>query len=258
MSGCQFPNFNPSVHIIPPEKVPVQGTDYQSVDPAVARSYFAIWARVDPLGRVFIYDESPRKEEGEWVTSDEEKGEGQTVYAGKGINWYKRHFRERERQHGMGEQGNDGKLEGWKGDRTPARRIGDPRGFATQAAAKDGGSSLMEEFGKEDVDDPENPETAGMVFEPAKVRARIAFEIEKVNDLLAYDPDKPIVCMVNEPRLYVSSRCQNLIRCMLNWAPDQGEDSPWKDPVDALRYLVAEPLYYQDPGVPEVVGGGGW
>jgi hypothetical protein len=242
MSGCQFPQFNPSVHIIPESKVPVVGTDYVSCDPATARSYFLIWARVDPLGRVFIYDESPRISEGEWVTSDGEKGEGQMLFAGKGINWYKRHIRGREREHA----------------REPGWRVGDPRGFATQAAAKEGGSSLMEEFAKEDADDPENPETAAMFFEPAPVRARIAFEIEKVNDLLAYDDNKEIVCMVNEPRLYVSERCQNLIRAMLNWAPDQGEDSPWKDPVDALRYLVAKPMYYQDPGVAEVVGGGGW
>ena len=38
----------------------------------------------------------------------------------------------------------------------------------------------------------------------------------------------------------------------------QGEKSPYKDPVDVLRYLFGEQLYYSDPEVPECSGGCGW
>ena len=107
------------------------------------------------------------------------------------------------------------------------------------------------------LNDGGTPDTAPLFFEPAKVRQTIMLDLEKVNDELSYKEDEPI-SVINEPRLYVMENCQNLIRAMFNWSPDQGSDSPWKDPIDALRYLFDEPLYYVDPAVPEVVGGRGW
>jgi hypothetical protein len=237
ISGCQFPQFNPNVHVIPESKVPKEGTDYQAADPQTARSYFMLWVRVDEHGRKFVFDESPSMSEGAWVDDDGGKGDGQRVFAGRGIDFYKEHIRGREKQHG----------------REATRRKGDPRAFATEAAAREGGQSLFELF----MNDGGQEETAPMYFEPAKVRHTILLDLEKVNAELAYDERKPI-SVVNEPHLYVSERCQNLIRAMLNWSPDQGKDSPWKDPVDTLRYLFDEPLYYVDPKVPTVVGGRGW
>jgi hypothetical protein len=239
ITGCQFPQFSSDVHVVPPGKVPLpgEGTDYMAVDPQTARSYFALWVRVDALGRKFVYDESPRLEEGAWVDDNETRGDGQRIFAGRGVNFYKEHIRAREREHGQ----------------EAHRRKGDPRAFATESAAKEGGQNLFELFLNEDS----GPDRAPMYFEPAKVRQTILLDLEKVNAELAYDEDKPI-SIENEPKLYISERCQNLIRAMFNWSPDQGSDSPWKDPVDALRYLFDEPLYFVDPNVPEVVGGRGW
>ena len=238
LSGCQFPQFNPNVHILTPDRLPREGTDYHSTDPQMARSYFMLWARVDALGRKFVFDEFPRYgEEGAWVSDDGDAGDGQRMFAGRGINFYKETIRAREVTHG----------------REATRRKGDPRAFATEAAAKDGGQSLFELF----LNDGGTPDTAPLFFEPAKVRQTIMLDLEKVNDELSYKEDEPI-SVINEPRLYVMENCQNLIRAMFNWSPDQGSDSPWKDPIDALRYLFDEPLYYVDPAVPEVVGGRGW
>lgn len=246
ISGCQFPQFNPNVHVLedPARAAQVltrirngEMTSYQAGDPAIARSYFLLWAAVDELGRVFVFDESPRFEEGDWVNSSEDRGDGQRVHAGRGVNFYKAYIRRREGEHGQ----------------EALRRKGDPRAFATQSAAAQGGESLFELFDA----DGGTAETAPLHWEPAKVRAQISLDLERINDALAWDENKPI-SVENEPKLYVLARCQNLIRSMLNWNPEQGSDSPWKDPIDTLRYLFDEPLYYVNPNVPEVVGGRGW
>lgn len=240
-SDCQFPNFNASVHVVSPERVPAEGTDYHSADPAMARSYFMLWVRVDSWGRKFVYDESPRMEEGEWVTADGNRGDGQKLYAGRGSRFYKQYIRTREHEHG----------------RQPIRRKGDPRAFAMKSAADDGGKNLFEIFQSADAHEPNSEDFAPMYFEPAMVRNRIALEIEVLNDAFAYDESREL-SVENEPRLFISERCQNLIQAIVNWHPDQGEDSPWKDPIDALRYLFDEDLPYIDPKIPEVVGGRGW
>jgi hypothetical protein len=244
ISGCQFPSFKPDVHVLPHAKIEAmlkagKLTSYMSNDPRPAKSHFLLWMGVDKLGRRFVFDESPRFEEAEWASIDGETSEGPAFNAGRGTNWYKKHIREREREHGQ----------------EAFRRKGDPRAFATEAAAKDGGKSLLDLFASDNS--AEDPDLAPMIFEGAKVKARISIEIEVINDAIAYD-DRKDISVENEPKLYISERCANLIRSMLNWSPDQGEDSPWKDPIDALRYLFDEVLYYQDPNVPEVVGGKGW
>ena len=242
VSGSPFPKLDPLLHIVPAEKIPPTsaGTDFMSADPATARSYFLLWVRVDANGTKWIFDESPRVTEGEWVSSDGEKGEGASVFAGRGINWYKAHIRRRELEHGQ----------------AAIRRKGDPRAFATEAQNKDGAESLFDLFNKDG--DKADEYTRAMYFEPAKVRARVDLDLEKVNDEIGcYDETQPIWAE-NQPRLFISDRCQNLIRAMFNWSLEQPSDSPWKDPVDALRYLFDEPLYYVNPNVPEVVGGRGW
>jgi hypothetical protein len=258
LSGCQFPAFNPNVHVLPHEKIEAMLkagalTGRKACDPATARSYFLLWAGTDKLGRTFIFDESPRAEEGEWVSDDGNKGDGQLIYAGKGVNWYKGYLRLREREHGL----------------TPNRNFGDPRAFATQAAAADGGRSLLELFAEppderflKSLNAEEGLLYAPMLFEPARVMRSLAAEaasgsLDKINDALSYDADRPIT-VENEPHLYISERCTNLIRCLLNWDPAQGEKSPYKDPVDVLRYLFGEPFYFLDPELPEICGGRGW
>ena len=46
------------------------------------------------------------------------------------------------------------------------------------------------------------------------------------------------VTVLNEPKLYVSEECQNLIYSLRTWTNVDGDKGASKDPVDALRYLV--------------------
>lgn len=242
ISGCQFPRFNPNIHVVDEARLPKEGTLYCACDPVLqgGRSFYILWAVVDPVGRVFIVDESPRMEEGEWATADGTAGDGTHIYGGRGVAWYRRYIREREQQLGYGKA---------------RHRWGDPKAFNTEVVAAEGGWNLMEMFCEHTTEEDE-----AMPWKPAKVSARIlGAELDKINDFLAWNEGESLnVC--NEPRLYVARRCRNLLRCMLRWepAPAQPSNSPFKDPVDTLRYLFGQELHYLEPDGERTVGGGGW
>ena len=246
-AGNLFPTFKTAVHVVPHTRVPKDGTDYMAGDPATVRSFFMLWCRVDPLGRKWIFDESPRTEtEGEWVTADGERGEGQKVYAGMGTAWTAKYIWKREEEHNQ-EAGRPERPESWV-----ARRVGDPRGFATQSATSDGATSYMDLFANGDPP---------MYWDPAPVRQTVNLDTEIISEWLSYDASRPL-SVENEPKLFISDRCTNLIRSMLNYTPredgTQDLQSPWKDPIDCLRYLAVIDPQYQDPNVPEIAGGRGF
>lgn len=241
MSGSYFPGFRPAVHVIPPERVPREGTDYMAVDPATAKSYAILWLRVDRLGRWFVYDESPRMEgEGEWVTAEGQEGEGVRVYGSKGVEWYQGYIRSREAEHA--EERGEG-----KGERDEPTRYGDPRFFATQSATAEGGTSLLELHLA-----TEQP----MIFIMAQVKRNARFDVQLINDRLDYDTEKPVT-IENEPKLFISSRCGNLIRAMAGITLDVKDDDPHWDFIDALRYLTVMQPCYNDPEAADFVGGRG-
>ncbi len=254
MAGAAINNFNPGVHVIEHAKIEEllkagRLTTYMSADPA-GRSYFLLWAGVDEDGQMYIYDESPRNDEGEWVTIDGDMGDGQKVYQGVGVNWYKRHIRQREQEHGV----------------EACRRFGDPRFFATEVQSAEGGQNLFDLFerdGSGDIRDPgyKPADLAPMIFESAKIRQTARDDVEVLVDLLAYDTERDISAE-NRPRLFISDRCRNTISCWINWngkaSGDNGKPNPYKDPVDCGRYLFGQELYWLDPKVGSVAGGGGW
>lgn len=250
LSGALISNFNPKVHVIPHAKIEAllksgKLTTYMAADPAGARSYYLQWMGVDEQGRNYIFDECPRYEEGEWVGGDGEPADGQKVYAGIGINELKRIIREREREHG----------------KQAERRIGDPRAFATKAASEEGGVTLFELFGRDGEEEHKDADLAPMEFTPARIRQTQLLDVELIVDKLAYNSDEPI-SIVNEPKLYISDRCQNTIKCWLNYDGRtklaNGRDNPYKDGVDCTRYLLCEQLPFVDENIPAVVSGGGW
>jgi len=219
-SGHQFPQFSEN-NIISDEDIPPakQCTNYMAVDPAGARNWFMLWLRVDKDGRCYVYREWPDHTIGEWAVpgdkADGKMGVAQTYDAGKGFDAVKETIR---------------RLEG--GEEFFDRYI-DPRAGATQAIGKDGGTSVMDHLATGD-----NP----MLFIPS---AGISVDqgVARINDLLSWDQTAPL-SGINQPNLYVSESCKNLIYSLKEWTGADGEKGASKDPIDALRYiLVMDPIY---------------
>lgn len=260
LAGARIGNFDPNIHVIPHAKIEAllaekKLTTYCMADPHIARSYFIAWKGVDENGVQYIFDECPNSEEGEWVDANGEEGEGARVYGSAGVNFYKKLIRDRERQHGV----------------EATRRFGDPRAFATQAAAAEGGTSLFELYAKDGSETPHpSPLPSGgegeddlrpMYFEPARIRQTVDLDLERVVSLFAFDREKyekeGTLTVENQPKLYVSDKCQNIIRALLNFGGEP--DSPYKDPIDAgARYGFCEETPWIDPAASNVTGGGGW
>ena len=210
--GNQFPRFGEH-NVIKDSDVPKDGTNYMVTDPAGARNWFMLWMRVGTDGNFYIYREFPDITYGEWALPSEKpdgkEGMAQRNGAGMGIDDYKRLIRSLE--------GNEEILE----------RYIDPRAGATQAVGRDGGTSVIELL--DSGDDP-------MYFAPA---AGVAIEqgVAIINDLLAYDITQPI-SPLNQPKLFVSDSCKNLIYSLKEWTNADGDKGACKDPIDCLRYLV--------------------
>ena len=86
-------------------------------------------------------------------------------------------------------------------------------------------------------------------------------DLERVVSLFAFDRAKfeaeGGLTVENQPKLYVSDRCVNIIRALTNF--DGDPDSPFKDPIDAgARYGFCEETPFIDPEVSNVQHGGGW
>lgn len=215
LAGAQFPRFGDH-NEIDPDKIPEEGTNYMVVDPAGARNWFMLWLRAVGQGektRWYVYREWPDSSYGEWALPDSKldgkPGPAQRAGGGRGINEYKELINDLEK------------------DETVEERYIDPRAGATQAAGKEGGTSLIELL--ETDPDP-------MYFTPA-AGIRIEDGVALINDALAHDPGQPL-SPINEPKLFVSKSCENLIYSLREWTGADGEKGASKDPIDCLRYLI--------------------
>ena len=84
-----------------------------------------------------------------------------------------------------------------------------------------------------------------MYFEQA-AGISVANGLTIVNDWLNYDQNEPVTA-VNEPSLYISKQCGNLIYSLQEWTGRDGEKGASKDCIDTLRYLaVMEPIFVND------------
>lgn len=219
LTGNQFPKFC-HVHLLSPEDIPKKGTNYFCVDPAWSRNWFMLWLRVDEKGRKYVYREWPdRKTYGEWAIPGEKPdgaiGPAQNIGGGRGVEEVKSIIVASE-----------------AGEKIEERYI-DPRAGATQAAGRDGGTSI--------IDLLEEGENAMHFLQAAGIS--IANGLTIINDWLNYDQNEPI-SVLNEPGLFISSECSNLIYSLQEWTSRDGEKGATKDPIDTLRYLaVMEPIH---------------
>lgn len=221
LTGNQFPKFC-HVHLVSPKDIP-EGTNYMAVDPAWNRNWFMVWIRVDEKGRKYVYREWPDRDTfGEWATPSEKPdgaiGPAQSIGGGRGVEELKDLIEQLE-----------------EGEEIEERYI-DPRAGATQAAGREGGTSIIDLLSEGD-----NP----LYFSQA-AGISIANGLTIMNDWLNYDQSEPISAM-NEPNLFVSKECGNLIYSLQEWTGRDGERGATKDPIDTLRYLaVMEPIHVNE------------
>ncbi len=215
-AGNFFPKFG-KTHIIKPDRIPEDGTNYMCVDPAGSRNWSMLWLRVDCDGNMYVYREWPDLETyGEWAIPAQ-KPEGAIGQAakpeGRGLMEYKEIIEELE------------------GAETIEVRLIDPRAGGSTAATAEGGETLidlLEEIGLDFY------KAAGLPVEQG---------LSLINEKLNYNIDEPLsVC--NQPSLFISEKCGNLIDCMKEVTAAGGDKNKWKDFVDCLRYLLTyDPIY---------------
>lgn len=235
LAGAQFPRYG-DMNEIEDDAIPKEGTNFMVVDPAGARNWFMLWLRAVGSGentRWYIYREWPDASYGEWALPDSKldgkPGPAQRAGGGRGINEYKEIIRELE------------------GSEQFSERYIDPRAGATQAAGKEQGTSLIELL---DTDpDP-------MYFAPA-AGLRLEEGITIINDALSHDNSQPLSA-INQPKLYISKKCENLIYSLREWTGADGDKGASKDPIDCLRYLAVMQPEQEDADAYRCRGGGSY
>lgn len=143
-------------------------------------------------------------------------------------------------------------------------RIIDPRAARNPSAAAAGGTCPIDELLKEHRD-PKTGELLAprMLFTPAATsRARGGFEVETgiqaVGALLEFNREQPLCPLVNEPRLYVTRNCEQVIWTLENYTGQGGESGGCKDFADLLRYLAMSDLRHVRAGEQRSRGGGSY
>ena len=252
-----FPLFG-TANIIEPAAVPKDLTRYHYADPAGARNMFQIWVGVDPEGRHYVYREWPDVPRyGTWADPSEDAtvwdgvpGPAQPTL-GYSVAEYKKQMLEGE--------GNTWTESGWAMTGEPVEwRKMDPRSGAAQTVAENSGAAcLMDRFAETQTDNVGREIGPSLDFQPAP-GLNEEEGLNAINALLYYRREDPIAPLINEPRLYVSRDCGNVIWALQNYTAHDGGKAACKDPIDLLRYMATDHLTYIDPARPRSRGGGSY
>jgi phage terminase large subunit-like protein len=225
-AGSEFPMFGDhNLWKGDAEEVIPDGSNYMAIDPAGARNWFMLWARVDKHGILWVYREWPDQSYGEWALPsdkpDGRAGPAQKAGAGRGVNEYTELIWSLE-------------TAGDKREMIVDRWI-DPRTAGTETITKDGGVTVLDLLSQAD-----NP----LIFTPSAALP-IEERVLLINDLLSWDREKPMEKGVNHPKLMIHESCQNLIYSLKEWTGQDGQKGASKDPIDALGYMVVmQPIYF--------------
>lgn len=227
----RFPKFSETVHVLPASKIPTEGTRYQIVDPCSGRNWFMAWAIVDKRDRIYFYREWPSPgqyipevgDPGNWAEPHGKLHDGAPGPAQRGFGWgLKRYKEEIERMESL--QSVDEKIE---------YRIMDSRYANSTTLGAETATTLIQEC--ENID-------LYFVAAPAE---KIDEGVQLINSLLDYDAAAG-KGFGNEPMLYFSEDCPNMIYAMKEWTGADGKNGATKDPIDVVRYAVLSNLTYID------------
>lgn len=280
-----FPKFS-AWNVIPVSALPAFGTNYQFLDPAGARMWFSVWVRVvGAPPRFYIYRDQPERTKwGAWAipskNQEELDGVAGPAQNGRGWGWvaYKQSWLSAEQvfvpphlravnaetlktsdienaiafEQDPYRQGllRAAILEGRDVESVSediCQRYIDPRACEMPQATASGATTALIELGSTQL----NPVTGAidgpsMLFSPAPGLA-IDTGITAVNQLLDWDMTQPLCPMVNEPRLYVSENCEQVIEMMNTFTGTGGRDAGHKDPFDLVRYIATAGLWHRQP-----------
>jgi len=266
--GSCFPKFS-AVHVMKRERLAEvlkgKGTRRHYADPAGARNMFQIWTFTDEHDRHFVYREWPDVPTyGEWAVTaeDSRKWDGDPGPAqpslGFGIVDYKRIILTAEGwKWAAGWKRENAEVGVQKGEVIYERKF-DPRSGKAGAMTEDeGGVSLMDMFLDEQRNDKGELVGPSMVFDQASGITEDQ-GCMRINDLLAWDKSQPLCAFVNEPKLYVSEDCENLIWALQTYTRHDGEKAACKDPIDCLRYFATDEADYVSEGSGASRGGGSY
>jgi phage terminase large subunit-like protein len=235
----RFPLFNDRVHVIKHDWIPTTGTRYQFIDPCSGRNWAMIWAIFDSANRCFIYREWPCPDEyvegvgypGMWAEPDGKKADGRQGPAQKDFGFGLARYVEEIRNVENGEK----IFERWM----------DSRYGNAQTLAKERPTTLIEEMSE-----------LGMDF-TATPGDTIDEGVQMINSWLHYDRDKPISAL-NQPKLYISERCKNVIYCLKEWTGSDGAKGSSKDFPDLVRYLCLSGVNNVEGDILMARGGGSY
>jgi phage terminase large subunit-like protein len=238
-------------HVIPPDNIPKEGTNYLIVDPCNGRNFMMKWYRVTPE-RSYLYREWPGNYHipdigvpGPWALPDGKVPDGRRGPAQMPFGWGLRRYKlELARLEGWsdylkGEPPNLTKeeREAWIDGLDPMNgarehvqeRFLDSRFASTPQMTKDRPKTLITEF-----------EEIGLFFTPTP-----GDDIEEgctlIDAALDYDTNQPVSAL-NQPKFQVSADCENSIFALLTWTGRTKEgrrdlDGATKDPIDCDRYF---------------------
>ena len=216
----KFPRFDDTLHIIKHEDLPwlqevkeghlvPEFTRYCVIDPSGSKPWAIGWFAVGANKVVYLYREWPDVSYGEWAQPSSSL-EGKPGPAQRPNGWGINDYVELLRHSEEGE--------------TIFERLIDPRLGAALTQAKEGATSIISEL-----------EEAGVSVTPAP-GLMIDHGLQLINNLLAYDANKPISSL-NTPHFFISDRCEQTIYAMKNYTAAGGAGEACKDFIDLPRYL---------------------
>ena len=235
----KFPKFNPHVNVVKHGDIPFiadseeKVTRYMVCDPAGSKPWVMIWVAVDRDGRWWVYREWPDSTAGAWALPHSNAKGKPVGKAGPG-----------QRPVGFGYEDYADLMKDLEKDEKIFERLVDPRFGKAPVRTAHGETNMCNEMMEFDI------------FLRAAPGLEIEHGIQKINDLLSWDDTEPKT-HENQPGLYVSEQCDNLIYALTEYSGSSREEAT-KDFIDVLRYGAVTPLDYIGESQLAVAGGGGY